>query len=78
MVEGSFCTTHPFPFPALTEQQIHFVYAKNVEQLQPPALEEFELIHTQLRTEEEIRTEIRSGLPADGILCTALYLKNLL
>lgn len=63
-----------YPFPAVANQQIIFVHAKNVAYIQPPALEEFELIHTQLRTPEELFHTIATGSPVDGILCTGLFL----
>ncbi len=67
-----------FPFPAVANQQIIFVHAKDVAYLQPPALEEFELIHSQLKTPEELFHSIASGTPVDGVLCTGLFLwKNL-
>ena len=63
-----------FPMPALTDQLIHYVYVENAEPVQPPAREPFELIHTELKTEQELMAEIGSGSPIDGILCTALML----
>ncbi len=63
-----------YPFPAVTNQQITFIHAKNVEYLQPPALEEFELIHTEIISPEEIYRQIASGSPVDGVLCTGLFL----
>jgi ADP-ribose pyrophosphatase len=63
-----------YSLPALTEQLIHYVYVENAELLQPPALEPFELIRTELKTEQELMVEIASGSPVDGILCTALLL----
>ncbi len=66
-----------YPFPAVTDQKIFYVLAKGVKFVQPPALEEFELIHPQEMTETELEREIISGNPVDGILCTALMLKKL-
>jgi ADP-ribose pyrophosphatase len=63
-----------FPLPALTEQMIHYIYVENAEFIQPPTPEPFELIHTELKTEQELMAEITSGSPVDGILCTALML----
>jgi len=67
-----------FPFPAVTNQQIHYIWAKGVKKIQPPELETFELIHTEVLSKEEILQEISSGAPVDGVLCTALFLRGLL
>ena len=64
------------PMPAVTGQVIHYVFADNVELVQKPATEPFELIHTELKTEEELMREIFSGQQVDGILCTALFLSR--
>ncbi len=63
-----------FPFPAVTDQQIYYIAATDVSYLQPPALEPFELIHTELKTKEELMKEISSGGSIDGVLCTGLLL----
>jgi ADP-ribose pyrophosphatase len=65
-----------YPMPAITEQVIHYIYVENAQFLQPPALETFELIHTELKTEQELLDEIASGFPVDGVLCTALMLSR--
>lgn len=65
-----------YPMPAVTGQVIHYVYAKDVEFLQKPATEALELIHTELKTEDELMQEISSGQGVDGILCTALLLSR--
>jgi ADP-ribose pyrophosphatase len=65
-----------YPLPAITEQIIHYVYVENAEFLQSPTPEPFELIHTELKTEQELAKEIDSGSPVDGILCTALMLSR--
>lgn len=67
-----------YPFPAVTNQQIFFVHAKNIHYVKPPTLEDFELIHPMLKTQEEIFAAIKEGLPVDGVFCTGLLLwKNL-
>jgi ADP-ribose pyrophosphatase len=65
------------PLAALTDHQIYYVLAKDVEYIKPPALEPFELIHVELVDDKEIFEEIRSGNPVDGVLCTALFLKKI-
>ena len=69
--------THIHPLAALTDHQIYYVLAKNVEYLKPPALEPLELIHTELKDEKELFEEILKGTPVDGVLCTALFLKKI-
>lgn len=67
-----------FPFPGVTGQQIFYVLAENAVYERPPTLEAFELIHTELKTKEELMQEIASGTPVDGVLCTALVLAQVL
>jgi ADP-ribose pyrophosphatase len=66
-----------YPFPSVCDQKIYFILAKNAKFEQPATLETFELIHTVLKTKEELMSEISSGHPVDGVLCTALMLRNL-
>lgn len=66
-----------FPFAGVTDQLIHYILIQNAVYKQPPALEPFELIHTELKTEEELKREIASGAPIDGVLCTALWLASM-
>ncbi len=63
-----------YPYPSVANQQIFFVHAKNVEYLQPPTLEDFELIHSQLKTPEELFDAIAAGPPIDGVFCSGLFL----
>lgn len=65
-----------YPLPAVTEQVIHYIYVEGAEYLHPPAHETFELIHTELKTEEELMKEINDGHPVDGILLTAFMLSR--
>ena len=67
-----------YPFPAVCDQKIHFLLAKNAQFVQAPTHETFELIVPLLKTKHELYQEISSGAPVDGILCTALMLRNLL
>lgn len=63
------------PMPALTDHQIYYILASDVEYVQPPALEPFELIHIELKTKEELFEHIASHTDLiDGVLCTALFL----
>jgi ADP-ribose pyrophosphatase len=63
-----------YPFPAVTDQLIHYVFADNVSFIAEPTHEPFELIHTELKTQDELLREIAEGFPIDGVLCTALLL----
>ncbi|MBS0651607.1 MAG: NUDIX hydrolase [Verrucomicrobia bacterium] len=63
-----------YPYPSVTNQQIFFVHAKNVEYQQPPTLEDFELIHSELKTPEELFKSIATGSPVDGVFCSGLFL----
>ncbi len=63
-----------YPFPAVTDQIIYFIFAKDAEYVTAPHPEPFEFIHTELKTKEELLQEIASGFPVDGVLCTALLL----
>lgn len=63
-----------YPYPSVTNQQIFFVHAKNVEYQKPPTLEDFELIHADLKTPEELFQAIAAGSPVDGVFCSGLFL----
>jgi 8-oxo-dGTP pyrophosphatase MutT (NUDIX family) len=69
--------THVHPLAALTDHQIYYILAQDVEYIQPPALEPFELIQVELKEEAAVYEEILKGYPVDGVLCTALFLKNI-
>lgn len=64
------------PLSALTDHQIYYVLAQDVEYVQSPALEPLELIHVVLKDEKDVLEEIASGNPVDGVLCTALFLRK--
>jgi ADP-ribose pyrophosphatase len=67
------------PLPALTDHQINYIFAENVEYVKPPALEPFELIHIELKTKEELFAHIASGKDfIDGVLCTAFFLHQMM
>lgn len=64
------------PFPGICDQKIYYVWAKNAKKKGPQQLEAFEFIDVELKTDEELRKEIRSGHSVDGNLCTALWYKD--
>lgn len=66
-----------YPQPAVSDQQLHYILAKHATLATAPQREEFEVIHTVLKTPEELMRDIRSGHKVDGILCTALFLRTL-
>ncbi|SRR5581483_10646216 len=66
-----------YPCPSVTDQVIYYIYAENVERISSPTHEPFELIHTELKTHQELLNEIASGFPIDGVLCTALFLSGI-
>lgn len=67
-----------YPFPAVSDQVIYYIYVEDAILMQPTNHEPFELIHTELKTLDELKHEIAAGFPVDGVLCTALMLAKLL
>ncbi len=68
---------HLYPLPAVTNQQIFFVLAQDVEYIKPPTPDPFELIHVQLKSAVELLAEIKSGNPIDGVFFSGLGLSGL-
>lgn len=66
-----------YPFPAVAEQIIYYIYVEDAVFVQPTRHEPFEMIHTELKAPEELMQEIAAGFPVDGVLCTALLLAKL-
>lgn len=64
------------PFPATCNQKIYYLLAKNAYKKAEPALDPFEYIETELKTDEELRQQIRLSENIDGVLCTALWYKD--
>ncbi len=62
-----------YPSPALLNQKIYYLFAKNALKKDEPQLEPFEFIETELLTDEELKKRIQSGAPIDGVLLTALW-----
>lgn len=67
-----------YPFSAVSDQKIHYIFAKGARYVQKPQHEPLELIEPHLLTEKELKEAILSGDPVDGVLCTALFFKSLL
>ncbi|MDE3046334.1 MAG: NUDIX hydrolase [Verrucomicrobiota bacterium] len=66
-----------YPFPALCNQKIYYLSAKNAYLKAAPHRDPFELIDIELKTEKQLRKEIAEGAIVDGLLLTALFLKKL-
>jgi ADP-ribose pyrophosphatase len=66
-----------YPFPAVSQQRIHYILAKNVALTHPTQHETFELIHVELKTLQELQEEIAKGGLIDGVLCTALFFRQM-
>lgn len=61
-----------YPSPALLNQKIYYLLAKNALKKDEPKLEPFEFIETVLFTDQELKEEIQNGAHIDGLLLTAL------
>ncbi len=66
-----------YPFPASCSQRIHYILAKNAKLTHPTAHEPFELIHVDVKSLPLLNKEMKEGALIDGILCTALYFRDL-
>jgi ADP-ribose pyrophosphatase len=64
------------PFPGICDQKIHYLWAKNAVKKADQSLDPFEFIEIELKTDEQLRREIRSGSNVDGNLCAALWYKD--
>lgn len=67
-----------YPLPAITDQKIFYFFAQDVCLVSEAKAEESELIKTLLLTKQALYQEIQHKKPVDGILCTALFLWQLL
>lgn len=67
-----------YPLPALTSQKIFYFFAQDVCFSSPAKPEGSELIKTLLKTKQELYEDIQNQKPVDGILCTALFLWQIL
>lgn len=64
-----------YPLPAVTDQKIFYVLAENVTYEKAPTLEPLELIHAELKTQEELLGLLHQGKECiDGILCSGILL----
>ena len=65
-----------YPSPALCDQKIYYLWAKNSVKKGDQHLDPFEFIQTELKTDEQLHAEIRSGHHVDAVLLTALWYKS--
>lgn len=65
-----------YPLPSLCNQKIYFFYAKDAVKSKERALEPFEFIETELKSDIDLRKEILKGEKVDSLLCTALWYKD--
>lgn len=65
-----------YPFPGICDQKIYYLWAKNAVKKSGQKLDPFEFIETELKTDTELRAEIRSRSNVDAVLCTALWYKD--
>lgn len=66
-----------YPFPGLCNQKIYFLLALDCEKTGAQKLDPLELISIELKSEAELKAEIKNTSHIDGILCTALWYKEL-
>ena len=64
------------PFPSICEQKITYLWAKNAYKKDKQSLDPFEFIEVELKTDEELHREIKSGATIDGNICIALWYKS--
>lgn len=64
------------PFPGICDQKLHYTLAKNAHKKGAQKLDPFEFIEVELKTDAELRAEIRSGANVDGNLCIALWYRD--
>ncbi len=64
------------PFPAIGNQKVYYLWAKNAVKKGEPHLEPFEFIKIELMTDEALRRELRTSSKTDGNICTALWYKD--
>ena len=67
-----------YPFAAVSEQTIHYILAKGAKSIQEPTHEPYELMQIHVLSEQQLYKNISNGDPLDGVLCTALFFKDLL
>lgn len=74
--EGGTIIGRCHPFPSVCNQQIYYIFGKNATKIQGQSLDPLERIEPILLSNEELKAEIKKGTPVDGILLTALWLKE--
>lgn len=84
LAEESGCTATSFevigscsPLPGILDQTMTIVLAKNACYTHEARLQPSETIHTTFISPQELANQIKSGIDADGVMCTALYFYSL-
>ena len=62
-----------YPFPGLCNQKIYYLFAPLAEKLGEQALDPFEFIELELKTDAELEKAIRESEEVDAQLCAALW-----
>jgi ADP-ribose pyrophosphatase len=68
---------HAYPMPAMCNQKVYYLLAKNARKQSLQKLDPFEYIRPELKSEEELKKELAAGAPIDGHLLTALSMHRL-
>lgn len=66
-----------YQMPSVCNQKIYFLLAKNAFKKRAQALDPMEMIEIELKTDEQLKKEMREGSCIDALLCTALWYKSL-
>ncbi|MBF8262396.1 MAG: mutT [Parachlamydiales bacterium] len=66
-----------YPLPSILNQKIYFFHAKNAVLKSRQHLDPFEFIEIELKTEPDLKKEIREGMHIDSMMCSALWYKSL-
>jgi ADP-ribose pyrophosphatase len=77
LAETIYLTGSAYPFPGVCGQKVYYFFAKNAQFKQPPQLDPMERIDIQFKTHEELIYAIANQSNIDGILCAALWFKEM-
>lgn len=61
-----------YPYAGISGQSLYYVLARNAERVAGQKLEGSEIVKVLVKSERELKEALRSGVPLDGNLCTAL------
>ena len=66
-----------YPFPGLCNQKVYYLWAKNAFQKGTQKLDPLEIITPELKTDAELKEELRKENQVDATLCAALWYHHL-